>query len=273
MNRGLRLGDGFFETVRAEGGIPLWWDAHTHRMDQSMRALGLEYPADYGHADLAARIGNLCKVCECMGAARVRLIFFREGGGAYGPETDAMAYVAEVSAAEPRHYAMPGEGISVDVFTALAKHRSPLATFKLLGNQLYIQAARWAQQRYLGDALVTNDAGFVIEGSASNLFVVKDGALHTPPLSDGCLGGVMRMVVLNEALHMGIPCFESQLTPEVLLQADEVFLTSAVKGIRWVRSFREKRYFHTTADKITEALRRRVATMLLEGAPPVQNPA
>ena len=135
---------------------------------------------------------------------------------------------------------------------------------------MYIQAARHAAQRGWGDALVLNHEQRIIESSRSNLFVVSNGVLYTPSLDNGCVGGIMRSVLIRTALDHGIKVYEAALTPQTLLQADELFLTNAVRGIEWVSSYKTKRYFHAMAEKLAAWIQEGVA----QGAPdPEVNPA
>ena len=84
--------------------------------------------------------------------------------------------------------------------------------------------------------------------------------LYTPHLEDGCVGGTMRMQVINSALENEIKVYETSLTPQNLLAADEIFLTNAIKGIQWVGSYRTKRYFHKISDVLIERLNQKVSS-------------
>lgn len=263
INRAMLLGDGFFETVRVIGGRPHAWEAHHARIAACCKALSLE-PQE--HMDSAFLLRGIYKLLEAHGArhARLRFTFFRKGGGAYTPETNRLGFIGECVPLVHGDFQVREEGVHLGLYTGLKKFRSPLAPYKLLGNHVYIQAAEWAARLHYDDVLVCNDADEIIEGTASNLFVVSGGALHTPPLSSGCVGGVMRMSVLNAAMDSGIPCFESTLEEGDILNAEEVWLTNAVKGISWVRSFRDKRFFHKKADRITALLNVRHAAHVAE---------
>ena len=102
----------------------------------------------------------------------------------------------------------------------------------------------------LDDSLIVNATGKIIEATSSNIFIVSNGVLYTPPLEDGCVGGIMRMMVINTALSNNITVYENSLTPQNLLNADEVFLTNTISGIKWVRGFQQKRYYNETAKSI-----------------------
>ena len=111
-----------------------------------------------------------------------------------------------------------------------------------------------AKEKGLDDMLILNDNNQILESSHSNVFMVSNGVLYTPSLSDGCLAGTMRMQVINLALKNGLKVYESSILPSNLLVADEVFLTNAVRGITWVGGYRTKRYFNTVARKIVTFL-------------------
>ena len=126
--------------------------------------------------------------------------------------------------------------------------------FKNIHSQIYIQAAIYAQEKNIGDVLILNSDDKIIEATSSNIFLVSGGDLYTPKLSSGPVGGVMRAAIINLAIGLDIKVFECNLTPQELLKADEVFLTNAVQGIKWVSSYRTKRYFNKTANKLLDAL-------------------
>jgi branched-chain amino acid aminotransferase len=270
-NRAMRLGDGFFETVRAKGGHAMFWEAHYSRILSCAKALQFDVPPHFTSAFFERCIGELCYTTGLLESARIRFTFFREGEGTYRPDSNRLCFLLEATPLYESNYITRTEGATIDVFTNLRKHKDSLSAFKLLGNHVYIQAAIWAKRHLYNDALITNTDGHIIEGTASNLFIVKNGALHTPPLSDGCLGGVMRMNVLNKALELGIPCYESQLGLAELLSADEMFLTNSIKGISWVRSFREKRYFHKVSDLLLQAMNEVAEKYLMEKPKPVDS--
>jgi branched-subunit amino acid aminotransferase/4-amino-4-deoxychorismate lyase len=125
---------------------------------------------------------------------------------------------------------------------------------KTLNCQYYVLASLWSQQRGLDDCLLQNDRGNIIESSSGNLFIVSNGVLYTPSLSDGCVGGVMRAQVINLALANGIKVYECSLNPQNLLAADELFMTNAVQGIQWASTYRTKRYLHRLSATLVDLL-------------------
>lgn len=264
LNRALRLGDGFFETIRVINGRPHAWDAHYARITACCRVLSLEPQPHMDSAFLIRGIHRLLQAHNTLDA-RLRLTFFRQGEGTYTPDSNRLGFIGEIVPLSEGAFQVKDEGLHLGLYIDLKKQRGPLAPFKLLGNHVYIQAAIWAARHHFDDVLVCNDAGEIIEATASNIFLVRNGELHTPPAASGCVGGVMRMSVLNAAMEAGIPCYETQIDEADILSATEVLLTNAVRGIAWVRSFRDKRYFHKVGDLLTGALNRRHSEFIAAG--------
>jgi branched-chain amino acid aminotransferase len=136
----------------------------------------------------------------------------------------------------------------------MKKSLDQFSKFKTINSLLYVQAAIYANQNNFNDSLILNGEGNIIESSSSNVFIASNGVLYTPPLDDGCVGGIMRMNVINLAINNGIKVYEYSLKPQNLLIADEVFLTNAIKGIEWVGGFQNKRYYNSLSRKIIDFL-------------------
>lgn len=253
-NRAFRLGDGFFETIRIRNGDIPYWDAHYARIKASARALSLEIPDLYSSELMQKSLKNLILKNQIENGGILRILFFREGQGTYMPTSNRIGFLAETKTFRHNDFVMNDSGLSVGIYRELYKRTDKFSRYKVLGNQIYIQAAIWAQKSGFDDALVLNESERIIEGSSSNLFLIKKGELHTPSLDDGCLAGVMRMIIINAALEMSIPVFESEIDENDLLDAEEVFLTNAIKGISWIGSYQSKRYFHSISNKILEHL-------------------
>ena len=92
---------------------------------------------------------------------------------------------------------------------------------------------------------------------------MSNGVLYTPPLEDGCIGGIMRMNVINTAIENSITVYENTLSPQNLLAADEIFLTNAIQGIQWVGGYKSKRYFNKISKKILELINLRESAEVL----------
>ena len=106
----------------------------------------------------------------------------------------------------------------------------------------YILAANQARAHSWNDALISNHKENIIESSIANLFWVKDEVVYTPPVNEGCISGIMREHLLEIALDNEISIQEKALTIDTLRNADEVFLTNAVRGIKWIKQVEQQNY-------------------------------
>ena len=120
---------------------------------------------------------------------------------------------------------------------------------------LYVLASEFTKEQKLDDCLLLNDAGRIAEGSNANVFVVKDNVIYTPLLSEACLDGVMRMVMLSVAKRAGIELNETTIEEDFLKTADELWLTSASRGIRWVKSYEDKTFGNEKAKEFISLLK------------------
>jgi branched-chain amino acid aminotransferase len=266
-NRAFLFADGCFESMRwTDGRIPLL-SLHLARLKDALVTFGMDIPEGLNLTNLEASLQAWSQQWPWSGDVRIRLTAFREGAGAYAPSTDGVSWVATGASLSEVGFRLPGKGLAVDVYQDAVKHASPWAKYKTLAATLYVQAARHASQQGWGDALILNADQHLIESSRSNLFVVSNGVLYTPGLEAGCVGGIMRSVAIQTAMNHGMKVYECALTPQTLLQADEVFLTNAVRGIEWVASYKTKRYFHATSEKLTAWIQEDWCAPIIEGEP------
>ena len=250
-NRGFLVADGVFESMRFTDNRVPYLGLHVARLHAAMEAHGMDVPSSLQESELKESLETWKQTWSFEGDARIRLTVFREGQGKYTPDTDNTSWVATVERMEDRGYLLASKGLDVDIYQDMHKHVSPVSRYKNIASTVYVHAARHARIQGWGDALILNADQKIIESSRSNLFVVSNGVLYTPSLDDGCVGGIMRAVLIRTALDHGVKVYECTLTPQTLLQADELFLTNAVRGIEWVASYKTKRYFHSMAEKLT----------------------
>lgn len=254
-NRGFLYADGFFESIRViDGTIPLF-KLHHGRILDSLETYKMEAPEWLNAEQLENLLIELHKSRVIKGDSRIRLTIYRSGAGKFTPESNIATGFASIEDIDNEGYTLNEKGLAIGLYQELSKTPSRYAHFKNLHSQLYIQAGIYAKEQGLDDVIILNDENNLIETINSNIFLVVGGALYTPSLEYGAVGGVMRATVMNMALEMGVKIFESKLAPQDLVKADEVFLTNAVKGIQWVASYRTKRYFNKTSSLLTEHLR------------------
>lgn len=256
-NRAFHYGDGVFESMRIVHGKPCFLDAHWARLMEGLKVLGIELPTDLDRASLERYLLELVERNE-MPNARCRLTIFRDSSGYFRPKQNKGGFTIEFTAVPRDLYILNERGFAVDLYPVMRKPVNLLSVHKTLNTQLYVMASLWCVQHDLDDCLLQNDRGNIIESSSGNIFIVSNGVLYTPSLSDGCLGGIMRMQIINIALENNIKVYECSLTPQNLLTADELFFTNAARGVQWVGTYRTKRYAHRMALALEDLLVKKV---------------
>lgn len=249
-NRGFRYADGFFESIRVVNGKPVFFANHFTRIIEAMKTFKFETPVGFSQEGLRAEVQALIEKNEIHEGGRARITFTRKSEGFYSPESNDMEYIIEANSKVDNQFTLNESGIVVDLYPTMKKQINKFSSFKNLNCQIYVHASIFAREKMLDDVLIQNENMGIIESTVSNIFLVSNGVLYTPGVVEGCVGGTMRMTVVNLALQNNIKVYECNLTPQNLLAADEIFLTNAITGVKWVSSYRTKRYFNNTAKKI-----------------------
>lgn len=253
-NRGYLYGDGVFETIRIVNGKAINLDNHVKRMLEGAKKIMMR-PPNFMDADFfEERINELLAKSEVKEGGKCRISLDRATGGTYRPESNEVEFLIEVYPLTDNEFILNPKGIEIDLFMEHQKPKTSLSNFKTKNGLIYVLASIAAKEKGLGDLLISNDKGGILESTSANLFVVSNGVLYTPGLDDGCLAGTMRMQIINLAISNGIKVYECNIMPQNLLVADEIFLTNAIKGITWVSGYRTKRYFNNTSKKLIEML-------------------
>lgn len=208
-------GEGVFETILGVGGRPFEWARHWARLQAGAQLFGLELPSCEEGQEVAGEL--LQRNGLVSRAERVRLRVTRT------PEHLLFSAVAEVIPAEP-------ERVRSGPF--VRNERSALAGVKAISYGENSLALRWAKARGATEVLLANTRGEWCEGSWSNLFVVVEGEILTPPLASGCLPGVTRATVIELARSEGFAVREVEQGHSELAKAEEIFLTSSLRGVR-----------------------------------------
>ncbi|MBS4065971.1 MAG: aminotransferase class IV [Chitinophagaceae bacterium] len=241
-NRSFRYGEGLFETIRLYRGNMSLWDRHWLRLSTSLPQLYFELPKLFSSAQLHDEILELSNRNKCRDAARVRITFFKGEGGLWERPSSAFNYLIQCWPLENKEVSMNENGIELGVFEAGKKSCDSFSHIKSNNYLLYALAAQYAKQQKWNEAIVLNQYGRVCDATIANLFFVADDIIHTPQLSEGCVAGVMRNYLLEQMSKTGIEAREGTYTFEELQEADEIFLTNAFYGIRWVKSIGNKKY-------------------------------
>lgn len=241
-SRGLRYGYGCFETLRISRGKICLREGHFGRLLSSIDTLRLELPEDFQITTFGEQLLELAGNNGHQESARVRINFFAGEGGLYEPRPFGCHYLVETAALDESQAGFNKEGLVLDVFPDARKAADHYSHIKHNNFLPYALAARWALDHQLDDAILLNCQDRVVDTTIANIFIVQNGIIKTPVLTEGCVSGVMRKYLINSCRKEGIPVEESQIDAGDLLQASEVFLTNALRGIRWVQQVGEAAY-------------------------------
>lgn len=226
-DRGVMLGFGVFETILVLDGEPIFAARHLERLRGSCLRLG--WQTDLGDLEKIMR-ELIQRNYLSRGRARIRLAMTGGSGPVHDLAlgADHLVWMTAVAAME-----VPAT-TSLNLSPWVRNERSPLAGLKCASYAENLVALAHAARLGFEETVFLNTAGLLCEAATANLFLVKQGALLTPSLASGCLPGITRAVVIELAGQLGIACQEGGWPAPDLLAADEVFLTSSIRGLMGV---------------------------------------
>jgi branched-chain amino acid aminotransferase len=224
FDHGLLVGDGVFETVRVYGGEPFALTRHLKRLARSAAGLGLAAPPDRELRDAAAQV----LAAHDLREARVR-ITITGGVAPLGSERGDAPPTVVVAASALRPWA-PTAAVAIVPWTR--NERGAVAGLKTISYAENVRALAYAKERGADEAIFANTRDELCEATGSNVFVVRDGVVRTPPESSGCLLGVTRALVVESCAALGLMIEETALSISDLADADEAFLTSTVREVQ-----------------------------------------
>ena len=248
-NRAFRYGDCLFETIRCFGEKIFFWEDHYLRLMASMRILRMEIPMKFTMEYLAEEIGKvITKNDLSKSPCRVRLAVFRNDGGLYTPENNDTSYVISALAIEHPFFVVEDSDYRVDLFKEHYLNTGLIATLKTNNRIINVVGSVYAGESESDNLVLLNHNKMVVETLSGNIFLVKDKSIHTPPLSDGCINGIIRKKILeilkkDETYELE----ERSISPFELQKADELFTTNAISGIRSITHYRRKEYRNEVA--------------------------
>ena len=248
-DRSYRYGDGVFETIRVWKGKILLEELHFERLMESMATIKINVPKLYTQERLKNEIIELCGRNKCDEDARVRLSISRGHGGLYD-NAGNFHYLIECSPLPGTTGRLNENGLVIDVFPHARKSIDIFSNLKSSSYLPYAMAALYAKENKLNDCLLLNSHDRICDATIANIFWVKSETVFTPPLREGCVAGVMRRYLMEKMRASGQTILEEELETGNLENADEVFLTNAIYGIRWVSQFREKVYEKKIIEKL-----------------------
>ena len=226
-DRGLLFGDSVYEVIPAFGGVPFRAAQHLARLQRSLDAIRLDNP--HSEAEWMSILGQLCSDCP----GQDHSVYLQITRGSYPKRTHqipqqvtptVIAFATPIAERDP---SIATDGIKAVTLDDIRWLHCDLKTTNLLPNVL---AQAEAADRGASDAILVRD-GQAIEGTASNLFIVLEGLLITPPDSDQLLPGVTRDLVLELAQAAKVPYAQAAISEDDLKKATEIWLTSSTREI------------------------------------------
>ncbi|WP_406388693.1 aminotransferase class IV [Streptomyces sp. NBC_00887] len=221
LDHGLTVGDGIFETVRVAQGRPFALTRHLDRLTRSARGLGLSDPDQ----DEVRRASEAVIAANPTELGRLRITYtggLSPLGSDRGDAGPSLVVALGETSRRP-------DSTAVITVPWTRNERSAVAGLKTTSYAENVVALARAHEQGASEALFPNTVGQLCEGTGSNVFVVLDGRIHTPPLTSGCLAGITRALAVEWTGAQ-----ETELPLDILERAEEIFLTSTLRDIQAV---------------------------------------
>ena len=226
---GLLSGWGVFSTLRVAEGALFAWEKHWARMSRDARLLNVEMPADPDTVERdITRLVDANRAPDCT----LRLVVVRNAGGLWQGPSSGLATDTIVLTADLKNW---GESIRLSIQPHARYAASEFTSAKILSWAANLRWAERAQEQGFDEVILLNEMGRVSECTSANVFAAFGNRVITPPISEGCLPGVTRDVLVHEIHLPEVEVIERPLTVEELYEADGVFITSTTRGLLRVR--------------------------------------
>lgn len=259
QNRAFLYGDSIFDTVKTLNGKVLFCEDHYFRLMSSLRIARMDIAMDF---TLDYMENEIIKLTETLGKApsyRARISFYRKPGGRYLPTTRETEFIITAEPLQEALYSINPELYEVELYKDFFVAKQLLSTLKTNNRLINTMASIFANENDYNNCLLINDEKNVIEAIQGNLFMLNGNVLITPPISDGCLNGVMRKQIIEIAKKIeGLEVVEKSISPFELQKADELFITNVVMGIQPITKYRKKEYAIALSQELLKRLNAKV---------------
>lgn len=254
-NRGYNYGDALFETIRVINGEIMFWEDHYFRLMASMRIMRMTIPMAFSPEYLEKRIKTVISENGLLQKpARVKINVHRQSGGLYTPKTREVGYFITAQSLENGFYTLNKAPYEIELFKDHYVQSGLLSTLKTNNRAINILGSIYAEENKYDNCLLLNEKKSVVESLNANLFLVKGKTIKTPPLSEGCLNGIIRKKLIEIIQKTEFELKEEKISPFELQKADELFLTNVVVGIQPITKYRKTQYASTTAQALLAKL-------------------
>lgn len=255
QNRAFLYGDGVFETLKIVNNKILFLEDHYFRLMASMRVVRMEIPMNFTMEYFEQQVLSLANQENISSSARARITVFRKDGGLYLPKNNEVSFLIHATALESTSYAINTGEYEVDLYKDFYVTKQLLSSIKTTNKMINVTGSIFAHENGLANCLLVNDTKNVVEGLQGNLFMLVGKKLITPPISEGCLNGIMRKQIVALAKKVeGIEVAEEIISPFDLQKADELFLTNVITGIQPITKYRKKEFTSNLAHLLVQKL-------------------
>jgi len=249
-SRGLRFGDGLFETLKSSNNKLLLADDHFARLWKGMNFLQFHIPIHFSPEKLEFEVSSLLKKNGHNKMARIRITVLRGEGGLYDDINHFPNYIIQTWALADDIGKWNSNGLVAGIYSDVKKSCDLLSNIKHNNFLPYVMAALHAKKQKWNDAVLLNTAERICDSTIANIFFIKENIIYTPSLEEGCIAGIIRKTVLHHLAVNDFSVCETKISVEDLMNADEVFLTNSIYNIRWVQSIGNKNYTNLQTQKI-----------------------
>ena len=254
-NRSFLYGDGVFETLKIANNKILFWEDHYFRLMASLRIVRMDIPMSFTMEYIEEQILVLVRAMNIHESARVRFTAYRNSEGFYLPNNNSISFVIQASKLDNLKYNYSPIQFEVDLYKDFIVPKQLLSTLKTTNKITNVTASIFAKENQLDSTLLLNENKNVIEAANGNLFMVTENKLITPPISEGCLNGIMRKQIIALAKKIdSVTVLESPISPFDLQKADELFITNCIIGIQPITKYRKKEFEVRVARQLIEKL-------------------
>ena len=250
FNRSLRYGDGLFESMFWDGDELKFENFHFDRLFHGLDILRFDLSDGFNRKFISDEVRKLCLVNAKDQKVRVRLNVFRQDSVALNTTNNKPVFIVE-TAGLPDYDSQP---IKISVFNGEKKSTGILSNLKTNNYLLNIIALQFANSSGFDDALILNSQHHCCETSSSNIFMISDGIIFTPALSEGCVAGTKRRYLLEKLPAIGYTIKETEVSLDMLKTMDEIFLTNAIRQIRSVSRIDEQQFTCSLTEKMIRSL-------------------
>jgi len=260
INRAFLFGDSVFETIKIVNNKICFWEDHYLRLMSSLRIIRIEIPIQYTPEYFEDQILKTISRVSINFSGRVRLSIFRSGEGLYTPKSMEPTFIIHCFQQDKLFFEIESSSsYKVDLFKDYYVNDNLLSNLKTNNKIINVLAAIYSKENEIDNCIILNSKKNVVEFLNGNLFLIKDNTIKTPPLSSGCLRGVMRKKIIDYIKFFDkLSLKEIDISPFELLSADEIWVTNSIKGIIPVTDYRKKSLSNTIAAEFINFLNKKI---------------